>query len=152
MRIHRWPDELQSPEPTHVYSLCNDFWRTLHRLPDLIHRDEHLLAEACTAELRGIVVEMMLALNGIRWPDGTAHLNGYLGASQRRVLEQTLVTDSVARQSWIARAVALTVIYRWYAPQLTAHFGFEYPHALENEVWTDLLAALPDWPQTVTTE
>ncbi len=50
------------------------------------------------------------------------------------------------------RAVALVVIYRWYAPQLVEQYKLAYPQALEAEVWRQLQHELPDWPLTVTTE
>ena len=95
---------------------------------------------------------MMLALNGIQWPTGTRHLNGYLSASQRAALEKTLVAPEVSGESWIGRAVALVVIYRWYAPQLVEKFDLAYPHELENAVWTHLQQNIPDWPLSVTTD
>jgi hypothetical protein len=55
-------------------------------------------------------------------------------------------------ESYIAQAVALTVIYRWYAPQLVAKLGLTYPHHREQSVWIDLVNRLPDWPLHVSTE
>jgi hypothetical protein len=95
---------------------------------------------------------MMLALNGIARPVGTTHLNDYLSASQRAALEKTLVLPAVDMESCIAQAVALTVIYRWYAPQLVAKLGLTYPHHREQSVWIDLVNRLPDWPLHVSTE
>jgi len=68
------------------------------------------------------------------------------------VLEKTLVTPEVSPESWIGRAVALVVIYRWYAPQLVEKYNLTYPQALEDKVWAQLQHELPDWPLTVTTE
>jgi hypothetical protein len=147
-----WPDPLAAPDPRRVDALLSEFWRQLAALPDLIRRDEQILAERCTAELRTLVIEMMLALNGIGWPAGTRHLNSYLGDSQRAVLERTLAAPQSDGRAWTARAVALVVIYRWYAPQLTARFGLAYPDPLEQDVWRRLVQELPGWPQTVTTE
>ncbi|MGL4649678.1 MAG: hypothetical protein ACRC1H_09750 [Caldilineaceae bacterium] len=147
-----WPDTLQPPDPTRVASLVPSFWRTLDGLPDLVARGEWILAEELTAGLRRLVIEMMLAINGIAPPPGTRHLNGYLGASQRAVLERTLFAPSSDADSWVARAVALTVIQSWYAPQLAAHFGFPAPSELESAVHARLVAALPSWPLVITTD
>lgn len=147
-----WPDPLAAPASPRVAFLLADFWRQLGTLPELIRREEHILAEQCTAGLRSLVIEMMLALNGIRWPIGTTHLNTYLGDSQRAVLERTLVASRADAAAWIARAVALVVIYRWYAPQLAARYSLEYPDQIEQAVWRHLIEELPGWPRSITTE
>jgi len=131
--------------------LLAEFWQHLRRLPDLLTRGEHLLAEHHTVELRHLVIRLMLALNGIQWPTGTTHLNSYLGDSQRIALQKTLHLPEVSVEGWIGRAVSLVVIYRWYAPQLIKQFGIAYPQALEDTVLRELQAALPDWPLTITT-
>jgi hypothetical protein len=147
-----WPDPLQPPDPARAGEALAEFWQILARLPDLINRDENLLAERTTAALREIVLELMLAMNGIRPPAGTAHLNGYLGESQRRALEKTLIALTPAASAWIGRAVACVTIYRWYAPQIVARFGVEYPAGLEETVLARVRAALPAWPVFVETE
>lgn len=93
----------------------------------------------------------MLALNGIAWPSSDLHLNLYLSARQRAALERTLIAPAASGESWIGQAVALTVIYRWYAPQLAAAFGLEQPAGLEAEVWAELRAAVYGWPAEVST-
>lgn len=144
-----WPDPLAPPSPARVGDLLESYWLTLERLPDLLQRNEAILAEALTAELRRIVIELMLAMNGIAWPMGTVHLNGYLGDSQRAVLERTLVAPEPSSNAWLARAVALTVIYGWYAPQCVDRFHVPMPEATRHRVWAALCAALPDWPQSI---
>jgi hypothetical protein len=151
MSTQPWPDPLQPPDPIRIEILLSQFWADLRMLPDLVHRDEHLLAEQLTAALRSTVIEMMLALNGIAPPAQTHHLNSYLSANQRSVLAKTLAAPVVAGQTWIARAVALVVIYRWYAPQLVARYHLAYPDRLEQETWGELVSALPGWPIMVTT-
>lgn len=147
-----WPDPLQKPTAADVAALLIDFWQVLQPLPDLLQRQEHLLADHLTTRLRSVIIEMMLALNGIQWPTGTRHLNGYLSASQRAALAKTLVAPTVSAESWIGRAVALVVIYRWYAPQLVEKFDLVYPQALETQVWVHLQQNIPDWPLSVTTD
>ena len=151
MAEHQWPDLLAKPERAAVATHLSRFWQLLAQLPDLITRQEHLLADQLTTQLRSVVLEMMLALNGIQWPAGTRHLNGYLSAQQRAAIEKTMVLPHVSAEAWIGRAVALIVIYRWYAPQLVDHFQLVYPQALESEVWA-ALQQLPDWPLSVTTD
>lgn len=151
MTQHAWPDALQPVDSTHTAQQLARFWRTLARLPDLVQRQEHLLAAETTATLRRIVLELMLALNGIAWPSDTTHLNTYLSASQRAAIEKTLLAPNVSAESWIGQAVALVVIYRWYAPQLTARYALDYPQAAEDAALA-ALRHLPDWPLTITTD
>jgi len=145
-------DDLQPPDPTRIQHVLADFWQMVRALPDLLARDEYLLAEELTAQLRALVLEMMLALNGIQRPPSTRHLNTYLGDSQRAAIEKTLVAHSVGRGAWIGRAVALIVIYRWYAPQLAETYALTYPQTLEDEVQALLRTEIPDWPAQITTE
>ncbi|RIK42300.1 MAG: hypothetical protein DCC55_09305 [Chloroflexi bacterium] len=148
----RWPDPLQPPDPAHVESLLGDFWRYLRRLPDLLLRHEYLLADQLVAQVRFTVTELMLALNGIRWPVATTHLNSYLSQSQRTALQKTLLLPEISAEAWIGCAVALVVIYRWYAPQLVQRFGLVYPQPLEDETLAHLQQTLADWPLSITTE
>lgn len=152
MTEQRWPDALMRPTQENVAQLLRGFWLELANLPGLLKRDEHLLAAACTAALRSYVLEMMLALNGITYPPGTTHLNTYLGPSQRAAMEKTLLMPAVAGESWIGQAVALVVIYRWYAPQLVSTYSLAYDDGLEAATLTRLHTELPDWPTAITTD
>jgi hypothetical protein len=134
-----------------MQSLLTSFWIQLAVLGDLLPRSQFLLAAEQLHLLRQIILQMMLALNGIQRP-ATRDLNAYLGASQRAALEKTLVLPQVDDDAWIGQAVALVVIYRWYAAQLVAKFGLLYPRDQESAAWQALLTALPAWPQQVTTE
>ena len=151
MQDHAWPDPLQPADPAQITLLLEHFWRTLAKLPELLARQEFLLAAELTATLRRTVLELMLALNGIAWPAGTAHLNGYLGASQRAAIEKTLLAPGAGAESWIGQAVALVVIYRWYAPQLVEAHTLAYPHAAEESALARL-RALPGWPLAIQTD
>lgn len=147
-----WPDKLAPSNAQRVQVVLTDFWRALADLPDLLARSEYLLAERITAQLRDLVLEMMLALNGIEPPCATRNLNGYLGPSQRTAIEKTLIVPTVSAESWVGRAVALVVIYRWYAPQLVERFGLTYPQAIEDETWALLRRNIADWPATITSD
>lgn len=147
-----WPDALEAPESSDVLALLDAFWHTLARLGDRLGRSELLLADESVGQLRGIVLQMMLALNGIRRPPATEHLNGYLGASQRQAMERTLLRTDPGQEGMVGQAVALVVIYRWYAPQLAAHFALHEPTALEADVLARLQAGLFDWPAAIATD
>jgi hypothetical protein len=155
MSTPRWPDALQPPQPAQLQEVITSFWVDLTTLADLLAREQFLLAAEQVHTLRQIILQMMLALNGIQRPT-TRDLNLYLSASQRAALEKTLLQPSADYESiseiWLAQAVALVVIYRWYAPQLIAKYGVLYPHEQEKAAWQLLVASLPTWPQQVTTE
>jgi hypothetical protein len=152
MHTTAWPDPLTAPTSLGVASLLSRFWNELEPLADLLARHERLLAAEQIARLRATVIEMMLALNGIARPATTRHLNTYLSASQRAALEKSLLAPATGADAWLGQAVALVVIYRWYAPQLATKFALDYPAALEAQVWTKLIGALPDWPAAVHTD
>jgi hypothetical protein len=152
MKTDQWPDPLQPPNPAAVQASLVEFWVALAPLGDLLSRREYLLAAEQTTRLRAVVLALMLALNGIDRPYGTRHLNSYLSHDQKEALERTLLAPTVESQNWIGQAVALTVIYRWYAHQLVEKFGLVYPYTREAEVWSDLAHTLPAWPQAVTTD
>lgn len=147
-----WPDPLSTPDAAEVEGLLHAFWTLLRSLPELLTSHESLLAAQLIGDLRDIVLRMMLALNGIRYPSQTRNLNSYLSGQQRRAIERTYVAPTPEPATWLGQAVALVVIYRWYAPQLTAHYRVNYPQALEADVWAGLVEALPAWPRTVTTD
>jgi hypothetical protein len=140
-----WPDPLEKSDADQVAQELSAFWTTLAGLPELVRHDECLLAAELVQSLRGIVIDLMLALNGIRRPTDTRRLNGYLSPSQRTALERTLTAPAAQMDAWIGQAVALTVIYGWYAPQLTARFDLTYPQALEEEVWQTLSNGISAW-------
>lgn len=134
-----------------MQELLARFWTELMPLANLIPRSEHLLCAQALTQARATVLEMMLALNGIAYPAGTRHLNTYLGTSQRAAIERTLLLPEVSGEAWIGQAVALTVIYRWYAPQLVAAYAAAYPQAAETAALA-VLQTLPDWPLAITTD
>ncbi len=147
-----WPNNLAKPDPARVQTLLEHFWERLVDLPALLLRGEQLLAAELTHDLRAVVLEMMLALNGIQRPGDSAHLNSYLSDRQRAALERTLIAPAADGDSWLGQAVALVVIYRWYAPQLVDQFALDYPHAAEAQAWATLRNNLPDWPAHITSE
>ena len=49
MTTRTYPDDLHPPDPAHVQHLLAHFWLLLAGLPELIVRDEHLLAGELTA-------------------------------------------------------------------------------------------------------
>lgn len=147
-----WPDKLQKPSTERVDELLHLFWSELAVLGKLLAKDEGLLANEQTHQLRQIVLEMMLALNGIKRPPTTSNLNGYLSGDQRAAIEKTMVLPKTEISSWIGQAVSLVTIYRWYAPQLVDRFELSYPSALEEQVYSNLIQQLPNWPHTISTD
>ncbi len=140
---------LNRPDPATVQRRLDDFWLRLAQFASLIAHDQYLLAHEALGDLRRTVLGMMLALNGIERPAATTSLNTYLSDSQRTALEKTMLLPANDQASFIGQAVALTVIYRWYAPQLVEKLDLTYPHLREQAVWIELVNQLPDWPQHV---
>ena len=67
------------------------------------------------------------------------------------VVEKTLLAPAVNADSWIGQAVALVVIYRWYAPQLATKYELIYPQAAEDAALAHLRTLL-HWPLAIFTE
>jgi len=147
-----WPDALLAPDRARIQQALEEFWLLLAELAESLAAREILLASERAATLRNLVLELMLALNGIRRPVQIRSLNRYLSQSQREALEKTLITPRPDSDAYIGQAVALVVIYRWYAPQLVDKFGLAYPAVAEQEVWQRISRLLPDWPLSVTTD
>lgn len=128
------------------------FWLELADLPAVVNRQEHLAAVSLLDRARNHLVNLIVAVNGARRPPSTTRVNQYLGPSQRDALEKTLVCPSPSPDAWIAQAVALIVIYRWYAPQLREHIPQEAePTRLEETVLALLAAEIDGWPARITT-
>lgn len=153
-----WPDSLEAPDTPYVQQLLTGFWAILARLPDLFARSEIVLLHTAIAELRRQIAAMMLAANGIRYPDDTRRLNLYLGESQRIALEKTVdlppseSLETTRRESPLAQALALVVIYQWYAPQLYRTYGAQIPSTTQSRILAHLHATVPFWPATIHTD
>ena len=52
---------------------------------------------------------------------------------------------------WVGQAVALVVLYRWYAPQLAERHSLLYPQMAEDTVLALLSAELENWPDRIST-
>lgn len=144
-------DPLQAPDRTRIQAALEEFWTLLGDLAELLATQELLLGAERIAALRSVVLELMLALNGISRPPGARSLNRYLSARQAAAIEKTLAAPEASRAAQVGQAVALVVIYQWYAPQLVDTLGLAYPDALEHEVRQAVAQKLPEWPLAITT-
>lgn len=142
---------LQASHPERVQQLLETFWWLLARLPAQINRGEELAAAANLHRLRTLLTELVVAFNGAQQPPFPARINQFLGDSQQEAFEKTLLTKSVGRTAWIGQAVALVVLYRWYAPQLATLYDLIYPTELEETVLALLDRDVADWPAQIKT-
>lgn len=127
------------------------FWQSLAHLPAAINREEHLAAASLLHSVRSVLTDLVVALNGATRPASPARLNPYLGPAQREAFEKTLRHSANYTESWIGQAVALIVLYRWYAPQLVEMYNLAYPARLEESVLALLCVEVPGWPAHITT-
>lgn len=142
---------LQAGNPSAVQSDLIAFWRSLALLPAALNREEHLAASALLGSTRAVLTALVVALNGATRPPSPARINPYLGPAQREAFEKTLRQSATQTESWIGQAVALVVLYRWYAPQLAEMYSLPYPTDLERTVLALLSAEVPGWPARITT-
>lgn len=146
------PAQLRAPNAAYLDDLFATYWLTLEAIAALLSDGELVVAEERVSVLRGTILGMMLAANGIQRPTFQSQINQYLGESQRVALEKTLVAHGSARESIVGRVVALTVIYQWYAPQLVARYGVVEPVDDVQRVLHLLSKCVPEWPLTIATE
>ncbi len=139
---------LNPPAADVVDAHLGRFWSLLARLPAVVKRREDLAAHALLTELRTVLIDLVVALNGASRPQSPARINQYLGAAQQAAFEKTLGND---KARWIGQAVALIVLYRWYAPQLAEIYSLPYPHRAEQTVLAWLRAEIDGWPAQITT-
>ena len=150
-------DRLSPPNAEIVGAQLDRFWLVLARLPAVLKRRENLAAHALLGELRSLLIDLVVALNGASRPHSAARINQYLGAVQREAFEKSLgygQSPSGSRAlnaTWIGQAVALIVLYRWYAPQLVETYATPYPQLAEETVLDLLRTQIDGWPAEITT-
>jgi len=142
---------LQKGEASTIQAGLSHFWRLLAHLPPAINREEHLAAAALLQQARLHLTDLVVALNGATRPPSPARINPYLGPAQQEAFEKSLHQTPDFAESWIGQAVALIVLYRWYAPQLVEIHNLVYPTALEETVLALLSAEVSGWPARITT-
>lgn len=134
------------------------FWLLLARLPAAVGRQEQLAAHILLTEMHDLLIDLVVSLNGGSRPTTRARINQFLGPAQREAFERSLGLRRSDRKKgagggakWIGQAVALVVLYRWYAPQLAEKHSLPYPHVAENTVLALLSAEMKNWPASIST-
>ncbi len=146
------------PDPDVIGAQLGQFWLLLAQLPAVLERRENLAAHALLAETRSLLLDLVVALNGTIRPQSNTRINQYLGPKQRDSFEKSLGKDQTHsgpvshRASWIGQAVALVVLYRWYAPQLSEIFCAPYPQQAEDTVLALLRDRIDGWPAVIDTD
>ncbi len=155
--LERRANSLSPPDREVVGAQLCQFWLLLAQLPAVLARREDLAAHALLAETRTLLLDLVVALNGATRPRSTARVNQFLGPEQLYAFEKSLGmgrTNSGAgtlKSSWIGQAVALIVLYRWYAPQLCDILRAPYPQQAEETVLALLRAQVDGWPAVIET-
>lgn len=142
---------LQEVDTERVQAGLTEFWRLLAHLPPAINREDHLAAANLLQRVRMVLTDLVVALNGATRPDTPARINSFLGPAQQDAFEKTLRQGDTPAESWIGQAVALIVLYRWYAPQLVEIHNLAYPTQLEETVLALLSTEVSGWPARITT-
>jgi hypothetical protein len=145
-----WP-ALRPPDRDALISSLAYFWMPLSRLPAVLNRREHLAAAQLLVDARRTLIDLVVALNGAGRPPSSTRMNQYLGPAQLEAFEKTLPAKTVDPATWIGQAVALIVLYRWYAPQLVEIYSVPYPTALERTALALLSAEIDGWPALIQT-
>lgn len=146
------------PDAGTVEMQLGRFWLLLARLPAAVRRGEQLAAHLLLTEIHALLIDLVVSLNGGSRLQTKSRINQYLGPAQREAFEKSLGLGQSGRQKsagggakWIGQAVALVVLYRWYAPQLTEKYSLRYPQMAEDTVLALLSAELENWPDRIST-
>lgn len=142
---------LVPPDAESVASALAYFWVQLARLPAALNRQETLAAHRLLSESRRALIDLVVALNGAQRPAAVARVNQYLGPAQLEAFQKTLPLPQPNHEGWIGQAVALIVLYRWYAPQLVEMYNIPYPRALERTALSLLASEVQGWPALIQT-
>ena len=149
---------LASPDTDLIDTQLRRFWLLLAQLPAVVRRREQLAAHSLLSELRALLIDLVVSLNGARRPQARARINQYLGPAQREAFEKSLGyrqatpgSGAATGFNWIGQAVSLVVLYRWYAPQLAQRHSLSYPKKAEETVLSLLSAELENWPSNIAT-
>ena len=141
-----------------IDSQLRQFWLLLARLPAVVGRHEQLAAHLLLAEIGALLIDLVVSLNGGTRPRARARINRYLGQAQLEAFEKSLELRKTGRRreegtraNWIGQAVALVVLYRWYAPQLAEKYSLNYPRLAEDRVLAYLNSEMKNWPARITT-
>ena len=146
------------PDAGTVEMQLGRFWLLLARLPAAVRRGEQLAAHLLLTEIHALLIDLVVSLNGGSRLQTKSRINQYLGPAQREAFEKSLGLGQSGRQKgagggakWIGQAVALVVLYRWYAPKLTEKYSLLYPQMAEDTVLALLSAELENWPDRIST-
>ncbi|MXX26584.1 MAG: hypothetical protein F4Z82_14220 [Caldilineaceae bacterium SB0668_bin_21] len=147
-----------TPDSRLIESQLGRFWLLLARLPAVVRRREQLAAYLLLTEMQALLLDLVVTLNGGSRPHTNSRINQFLGPAQREAFERSMGLQPSGRQksvgdcaTWVGQAVALVVLYRWYAPQLAQKHSLRYPHMAEDAVLALLSTELQNWPASIST-
>ncbi len=147
-----------TPDSRLIESQLRRFWLLLARLPAVVGRQEQLAAHMLLTEMQALLIDLVVTLNGGSLPHTNPRINQFLGPAQREAFERSMGLRPSGRQkrvgdgaTWVGQAVALVVLYRWYAPQLAQKHSLRYPQLAEDTVLALLSAELENWPARIST-
>lgn len=147
-----------TPDSRLIESQLGRFWLLLARLPAVVRRRERLAAYLLFTEMQTLLLDLVVTLNGGSRPPTNSRINPFLGPAQREAFERSMGLRPSSRQkrvgdgaTWVGQAVALVVLYRWYAPQLAQKHSLRYPQKAENAVLALLSTELQNWPASIST-
>jgi hypothetical protein len=142
---------LAPPDVAGLETSLARFWELLSYLPAALNRCEWLAASHLLESSRQVLIDLVIALNGAGRPPSPTRINPYLGPAQLEAFEKTLPIPQADSGAWIGQAVALIVLYRWYAPQLVEIYSLGYPDLLERTTLALLSAEVEGWPAMIQT-
>jgi predicted nucleotidyltransferase len=136
---HPPPKEARTPA---IEPLIVEFLRVLGLAPVAFGREEWLVVQQGIELMRNMLIDLMLAEEGISRADrGAKRLNEFLTAEQRAILE-SLDPPATRRDALLAANRTLARLFLTRAKPLAARAGVSWPEALETATRKHLEAEL----------
>jgi hypothetical protein len=114
--------------------LLPEFWRCIAMLPVVLGRQERIVAFTGAAIELQLLTDLLIAGAGIRNDRGAKARNDFLPADLRQAVESAFVLPDLSTDALARLHLRLATLMQAHGPSLCAHWGVEYPQALEEAV------------------
>lgn len=111
-----------------------EFWRCVSMLPVPLGRDEKLVCAAGNFLILMLLTDVLSVAGGRRRDRGVKALNDFLPTRFRRLAENATHFNELSLEELARFQLRLVRIMQKHGPAICAHWGVEYPHAMEEAV------------------
>lgn len=129
--------DVSGPGPARARYQFEEFIRILGLLPLADGRGEYINGVLGVFHLRNLLVELMIAQNGVRHRGGALHLNRLITPAQQQVLT-ALPPPEPNRDRMIEGHMAYAAAYLPLAREMAVRWQVEWPEKFEAATWANL--------------